>query len=105
MTRNFFTVVTFLVGTEFFRTRKELREAKNYRIALPRSKKKFCYRLALRSGRRNKQERGGRVAFSWTLKCVEHAGKGGKRKLGRLAIVIPERAPAESPYKDLSWSK
>jgi len=45
------------------------------------------------------------VAFPWTLKCVEQAGKGGKRKLGRLAIVIPERAPAESPYKDLSWSK
>src|SRR6185503_2993212 len=41
MTNNFFTVVTFLVGTEFFRTRKELREAKNYRIALPDQKRNF----------------------------------------------------------------
>ena len=33
---------------------------------------------------------------------IEQAGKGGKRKIGRLTALTPERAPAASPHKTLS---
>jgi len=56
---------------------------------------KECHEL----GWQAQVRKGGRTPL-W----VEQAGKGGKRKVGRLAIVTTS-APPLSPNKDLSWCK